>query len=458
MGKKAIARARKTPVRKTRIAPSQAPSTRPLAPPIGGEPEFAQPEPTSAPGKFRTPHKSDAEAYSILDELKKNHEIKPSAFPRARGGDEPVLTLEQIWGSEGKSLARRVIQSRQIIFHSVGDTGNTRSVKPQEAVADKMEADFLEEQVGDKPIFFLHLGDVVYSFGEKEYYYDQFYEPYRNYPAPIIAIAGNHDGMVAPNTNAITLDAFLSNFCTPGFKNALEAGGLDRTTMIQPGVYYTFEAPYVRILCLYSNTLEDPGIISTEEGHFPQVTDVQLTYLRAALTRIKSENFKGAVIVAIHHPIFTHGSGHGGSPNVMKQMDKICQDVGIWPHAVLSGHAHNYQRFTRRMADREIPYIIGGNGGHATSRLRRKQDGGVLRVPTELPQLAQGRDTVVFENYDDQNYGYLRVFVDEQQLRVEYHPASDGRHVKAPDDHVTVDLSSHKLVAFDTPHARRSRS
>ena len=45
------------------------------------------------------------------------------------------------------------------------------------------------------PSFFYHLGDVVYNFGEAAYYYDQFYEPYRNYPAPILGIPGNHDGV-----------------------------------------------------------------------------------------------------------------------------------------------------------------------------------------------------------------------------------------------------------------------
>jgi Calcineurin-like phosphoesterase len=391
----------------------------------------------------------------MLDELAKEHKLQPLAFPRARGGDEPVLKLEEIWGSEGPKLVRQLTGAGQIVFHAVGDTGNTRSVRPQEAVADKMEADFTEEEERDKPVFFFHLGDVVYSFGETQYYYDQFYEPYRSYPAPIIAIAGNHDGMVAPDTNATSLEAFLNNFCTPNFQNNPEAGGLDRTTMIQPGVYYTFEAPFLRVLCLYSNTLEDPGIISTENGTFPQVTDVQLKFLRAALTRVKTEDFKGAVIIAHHHPIFTFGTRHGGSPNVMKEIDSICQEVGIWPHAVLSGHAHNYQRFTRKMPDREIPYLIGGNGGHATARLRQKQDGGVLRAPVELPQLAQGRDTIIFENYDDQNYGYLRILVDKEQLRIEYHPASDGRQAKTPDDHVTVDLASHKLIHFEAPPATR---
>jgi hypothetical protein len=32
---------------------------------------------------------------------------------------------------------------------------------------------------------------------------------------------------------------------------------------------------------------------------------------------------------------------------MLKQIDAACKKAGIWPHAVLSGHAHNYQRFTR---------------------------------------------------------------------------------------------------------------
>ena len=46
------------------------------------------------------------------------------------------------------------------------------------------------------PAFFFHLGDVIYNFGEADYYYDQFYEPFRAYDRPIFAIPGNHDGAV----------------------------------------------------------------------------------------------------------------------------------------------------------------------------------------------------------------------------------------------------------------------
>ena len=55
---------------------------------------------------------------------------------------------------------------------------------------------------------------------------------------------------------------------------------------------------------------------------------------------------------------------------------------------------------------------------------------------------------MILENYDDQDYGYLRIIVSATQLRIEYHPASDGPNAKTPDDFVTVDLTRRKLVHF----------
>src|SRR5262249_32116036 len=152
-------------------------------------------------------------------------------------------------------IQNEIEKAGQIVFHSVGDTGNTAGPSSQDLVADKMVADFFEIKPQTVPSFFFYFGDVVFSFCESEYYYDPFYDPYRNYPAPIFAIAGNHDGMVAPNSTRPTLSAFLANFCTAGQSphRTPETGGLVRTAQIQPGVYYTLEAPFVRILALYSN-------------------------------------------------------------------------------------------------------------------------------------------------------------------------------------------------------------
>jgi Calcineurin-like phosphoesterase len=261
-------------------------------------PQFSQPEATPDPTKFRVRHPSDNAAYKKIDALAAAHKLKPMGFPLPRGGTEPMLKLADILGSAGAAIEQEITRHGQIVFHSVGDTGNTKGPDAQNEVADKMAADFSEEDPSDVPQFYFHLGDVVYSFGESAYYYDQFYDPYRNYPAPILALAGNHDGMVAPDTNAPTLQAFLENFCEPEFVVTPEAGGLNRTAQIQPGVFFTFEAPFVRILALYSNTLEDPGVISSQDGTFPGVPDAQLDYLRAALTRLKTEKYACALIGA----------------------------------------------------------------------------------------------------------------------------------------------------------------
>ena len=53
---------------------------------------------------------------------------------------------------------------------------------------------------------------------------------------------------------------------------------------------------------------------------------------------------------------------------------------------------------------------------------------------------------ITFESYDDTNFGYLRGGVNAQTLRIEYHPASDGAQSKTPDDSVTVNLATYKLL------------
>ena len=58
------------------------------------------------------------------------------------------------------------------------------------------------------------------------------------------------------------------------------------------------------------------------------------------------------------------------------QIDQICAETGVWPHAVLSAHAHNYQRFTRVHRAMQIPYVLAGNGGHNVARLKRAPDAG----------------------------------------------------------------------------------
>jgi hypothetical protein len=407
--------------------PPQQPPKNPAPPAVGGtngQPVFSQPKPSPDPTGFRNP---------VTDKTLQGIQNLESV-PQPRGGAvEPILTLAQVFGDAGAAKVAAIQQSGQIVFHSVGDTGSVVGPATQSLVADKMVTDFSEANPADVPSFLFHLGDVVYYFGEATYYYDQFYTPYRDYPAPILAIAGNHDGIVYPKDPAPTLDAFLKNFCTTVPGQSSDSGNLLRTTMIQPGVYFTLEAPFVRILGLYSNVLEDPGVISGENGQNKVLDNRQIDFLTAGLKRVKTDNFTGAVIIATHHPPFTGGSEHGGSPLMLADIDSACTAAGVWPHAVFSGHAHNYQRFTRTVNKMQIPYIVAGCGGHSPLSPMRA----TYRTPYVIDS------TLTLESYDTTDYGYLRVIVNATTMSIEFHPQHDGGTTKTPNDAVTITLATH---------------
>jgi hypothetical protein len=396
-----------------------------------GNPQFGQPAPSPDPTGFKVPVTDEGDYSKVNATL-----LQPVPSPTV-ADVEPILELQKVLGSAGAAKIAAVEQAGQIVFHAVGDTGSVKGPTSQSLVADKMVSDFTEDDPADEPTFFFHIGDVVYNFGEAQYYYEQFYDPYRDYPAPIIAIPGNHDGEIYAGDPQPTLDAFLRNFCSASPEHTPEATGLVRTSMIAPGVFFTLEAPFVRILGLYSNVLEDPGVISSEGVKSSPVTDQQLNFLSAALTRAKS--FSGAVIVAVHHPPFTYGTNHSGSPRMLQDLDKASRSVGFWPHAYLSAHSHNYQRYTRAIAGIDIPYLVAGGGGHNVVKLQTSGNGNALRTPMKV------NPTLTLENYDDSNYGYLRIVVDTINLRIEYHPASDGAGSKTPNDTVTVNLKTRAM-------------
>ena len=149
---------------------------------------------------------------------------------------EPQLDLEDVLGA---GFLAPITAAKKISFHTVGDTGAAKvnsfqtakeALSNEASVADAMARD-LQADSTDAPAFFFHLGDVVYNFGEAQYYYDQFYEPFRAYDRPIFAIPGNHDGMVfgdRPDVPHVkTLTAFLRNFCAhkPGPRRDQLPGG-----------------------------------------------------------------------------------------------------------------------------------------------------------------------------------------------------------------------------------------
>jgi hypothetical protein len=416
-------------LRKAPVMPTPGKKQPPNTPPRrgDGDPIFAQPTPSPDPTSFKNP---------ITDQKDVGIGIVEPVPQAANAVVEPVLTLAQAYGSKGATVDAAIQKAGQIVFHSVGDTGSVKGPSTQSLVADKMVTDFTESNAADVPAFLFHLGDLVYYFGESNYYYDQFFEPYRLYPAPILAIPGNHDGVVYSSDPEPTLTGFLRNFCAPSFNPSPDAGGLLRSTMIQPAVYFTFDCPLVRILGLYSNVLEDPGVISDQGGTYKVLDSRQVDFLTAALNRVKTDKFTGAVIIATHHPPFTGGSIHGGSPAMLADIDIACKAAGVWPHAIFSGHAHNYQRFTRTVDNLQIPFLVAGCGGHSPLSSMRS----ILRTPYKID------NTLTLENYNTTDYGYLRIVVNAQTMRIEFHTATSTGTSKTPNDSVVINLSTHTIT------------
>lgn len=378
---------------------------------------------------------------------------EPIPAPRVQ---PPVMDLSAVLPPSAIAAIRK---AGQLVFHSVGDTGGVVKAEPQLAVADAMAADLTgKTYASGLPAFFYHLGDVVYYFGQEDYFPEQFYDPYRNYNAPIFAIPGNHDGVLYKNEVVnYSLEGFIENFCTA--QPALAASGFARTTMTQPGAYFVLTAPFVRFIGLYSNTGESVGVLSGGVIGNDQATFLQQQLAAALAARKADPQNKNpqALILTVHHPPFTGASDHFPSASMLQQIDGYCQQAGIWPDLVLSGHAHLYERYTRTMkADgRQIPYIVAGNGGYYHLSKLKKDANGNKPTPGQLSEPDGQGNTITLAQYNDAQHGFLRITssattLTVQSLAVASAPASSSTApISAPSviDQFVVNLVKHTVTS-----------
>jgi len=109
-------------------------------------------------------------------------------------------------------------------------------------------------------------------------------------------------------------------------------------------------------------------------------------------------------------------------------LDQAFKDSGRTPDLVLSGHVHDYQRFSRTIGGKVVPYIISGNGGyHNLHQLAPGANRG--------EELAPG---VVFEFGDATQYGFLKLTVDGGKISGEYVGAKPGTMPDGSDATVTA--------------------
>ena len=320
--------------------------------------------------------------------------------------------------------------AQKLVFHVVGDTGGVKTPQDQQNVADHMESDFDATDPAARPAFFYHLGDVVYYYGEASQYYSQFYEPYQLYPAPILAIPGNHDGDVQ-DPSVPSLAAYVENFCAPTPRLTKVAGDVSRDAMTEPNVYWTLETPFATLLGLYTNVPEGGWL-----------DDAQIVWLANELRAAPTSK---ALIVSMHHPIYSADVFHSGSQYMATLLENAIQQTNRWPDLVCAGHVHNYQRFTRTLAEREIPFIVAGAGGYWNlHRMALDPQGKPLPTPYPVP----GTD-VTLAAYCADRHGYLLLEATPTNLTGRYYAVSNAQQSAQPVsliDSFTLDWQAHKLI------------
>jgi hypothetical protein len=336
--------------------------------------------------------------HTVIDADKHPHQPwrdlpPPTGFPPFRMSLDTILD----------DATRQVIEENgKMVFHSVGDTGGVNTPTYIEGVTRFMENDVKMTDPPDRPSFFYHLGDVVYYDGESANYWPEFYEPYLNYHAPIVAIPGNHDGDVNPATGETSLAAFVRNFCAQSAVISPDNRDAPRRTMTQPNVFWTLNTPLVTIIGLYSNCPEGGQISDTQRSWF--------------ISELQQADAQLPVILAVHHPIYSAYGQHPGSTRLKNFLDHCVAQAGRTPHVVLTGHVHNYQRFAAPLGDRNgVPFIVAGAGGY-NKRLHTLSH---VFKDAHLPVQIEGDDSQL-ESFNDSEHGYLRVAVTRESIKLDY--------------------------------------
>jgi predicted phosphodiesterase len=295
----------------------------------------------------------------------------------------------------------------------------------QQNVADHMTRQIQDSTMPNQPSFFYHLGDIVYYTGDDLGYHDQFYHPYQDFPGPIFAIPGNHDGET--RDPAETIKPFMKHFCSTEAAHAPEAGHSDRPTMIQPNCYWTLETPVATIVGLHSNVSGELDDTESEDR-------TQRDWLIQELSTAPSDK---CLLVAVHHPIYSLGK-HGGAKAIEHDLEHAMKASGRMPDVVLTGHDHCYQRFSRKRDGWRIPFLVVGAGGFAGY-----DDMTRVKSSLILPE------DVKLKAYEDKRPGFLRVTITHDELIGAYFtvpkPGRENKPAKLRDE-FTLNLRTHRLV------------
>ncbi len=359
--------------------------------------------------------------------------------PLAKPWKQPPYRLDLADVVKGSTFVKTYPQHPDtLVFQLSGDTGNAPNAnnRDQLNVVDGMESQFANDPIYN-PAFFYSCGDCVYFNGQDAQYYAQFYEPYEHYPGPVFAIPGNHDGENLQGESSLA--GFIKNFCALRALHRPEAGDIPRDAMTQPYVYWTLLAPHARIIGLYTNV--EPG---------GDLDDAQYEWLVEELTAAKEDEGR-AVILTMHHPIYSLDNFHSGSPHVQEPVMKAIAASRRYPDLVVAAHVHNMQRFSVPIKGEKaiVPYLVAGAGGYSNLHKMQKSVK-ATSTPIVVPDKEYGVD-VTLESYVNDQHGFFRFEVSASMIVGEYFnvPRPQDPYARGPRlyDRFTYDWRKHAYVA-----------
>jgi 3',5'-cyclic AMP phosphodiesterase CpdA len=128
-----------------------------------------------------------------------------------------------------------------------------------------------------------------------------------------------------------------------------EADDAPRDAMTQPNVYWTLTTPMATIIGLYTNVPEG-GRIGPD----------QLAWFKQELANAPKDI---ALILALHHPIYSAYGNHPGSQYLKAIIEEATKSANRIPNLILTGHVHDYQRFNGSINGTPVTTLVVGAGG-----------------------------------------------------------------------------------------------
>ena len=190
--------------------------------------------------------------------------------------------------------------------------------------------------------------------------------------------------------------------------------------------------PFATIIGLFSNVSETEAELHQD----------QIDWFKGELQAADADK---ALIVAIHHPPYSGDDEHSGSTVAEQVLFQSFAETKRYPHLVLSGHVHNYQRFTVRESGVQIPCVVAGNGGYSKLGKLHKVGGQWPEAPMKLTE------SLTLEQYDQDRFGFVRFEVSRDQI-VGIYTSAIFAETRTPAtkvmDKFTIDLKSRKVTTL----------